>query len=148
MARVPEGLGAPLLLGRSRRRDAGAIMHRVLPPPTPFATSATEAIPSASAKARPVGLTKTRAAIARHFDSRNSPQHYASALYPHYLNHGAERLFLCMYHRPKRGNPTTLSLPRVSNNKTMLCKLRGKTKPIIQNYSSNKHRHIVQFNRN
>jgi hypothetical protein len=22
-------------------------------------------------------------------------------LHPHYLNHGAERLFLCMYHRPK-----------------------------------------------
>jgi ATP-dependent Clp protease ATP-binding subunit ClpX len=27
-------------------------------------------------------------AIARNFDSRTSPQHYASALYPHYLNHG------------------------------------------------------------
>ena len=26
-------------------------------------------------------------------------------LHPHYLNHGAERLFLCMYHRPKRCFP-------------------------------------------
>ena len=35
-------------------------------------------------------------------------------LHPHYLNHGAERLFLCMYHRPKRCFPAWILTQRRS----------------------------------